>query len=233
MRKKNIFKFLLEDEEEELGGGSDDLESSDMDLEGLGDDEGDDSLDLEGLDDESDSLDLDADGDESLDMDMDSVGDVSDDEIEIDVTEIVNQIETLQSEISSQISSELTTRLDSITSEVKSQIQSLSSNLKQLEDNIYKEFISRIPSPEEYQQLHLASSFPDNVRPEEYFKNNVGNSAQFNGFKSKLDDFRQPLPTDNIFDNDDEFIEDEEEVKVMTVADILNDYDESAVKRSL
>lgn len=162
-----------EDEEE---SPEDDIEAGD-DLEDIEGDPMEDELDVpedEGGEDLEDDLAGDIEGTlDDMGMEDDAeMGGVEEDEVEIDVSEIVDGVNQNANSIN-----DVSTKMDSMSSQVNSYInqlmksnQTLTQQIQQMGQNIEQEFKKRAPTP--YEDIHMRSlsSYPYNQKLTDYFK---------------------------------------------------------------
>ena len=171
------------DEEEIEGGedlGGDEIEGGEDDLEGAMDDVAD---DLGG--EEGEELDADLGGDEEMDlgdeeMDMGDDGEMdlggeemedTSDDVEIDVTELVNSSEEAKesSEMANQKMEDLMGQFDSLSGQLQ-RMETLSTKIEDLEHEMEK----RMPTPEEKLEMRSLDSYPYNVKLTDYWADKEG-----------------------------------------------------------
>lgn len=235
LTEKSNMKVLLEydyynslnEDDEDLG---DELED-DMDIKSNDDIQNDEPEDMEDNSefDETENNDEFAPDENLGDESVDSEISMDDDEIEIDMTDMVEknedlaqQIERLQSSITS-LSNGFNRNIETITQTVQNTKNEIDSKVQSIEQNINKELVKRIPTPNEKIQLQSLHSFPFNVKLTDYWK-----PANQDDNLDKIANVKQDDYYSKIVDE----AENEPKSYTLTSKEVDEDYDEGRVRDS-
>jgi hypothetical protein len=214
-------------EDEEIPADDQDMEAgddiTDDDLEGdLGGDniEGETGDDLEG--DIAGALD-----DMGQDMPAEDMGG---DEVEIDVSEIVDGVNQ-NAESINDISQKMDSMADSVSSYINQLMQTnkqITQQIQQMGQNIEQEFKKRAPTPYENIQMRSLSSYPYNQKLTDFFKPAKGDEYSYsidNPNSSNTDDYQIKVKQGSEDETPKEY--------VLTQQDVEDDFNEIDVRNSL
>jgi len=175
------------------------------------------------------------DGDDIEDADLDTLEtdleDTSEDEVEIDVSEIVDGVDQNSEEITN-ISSKLDsmgTQLGDYISKMMKTNKALANQVNQLEKNMSNEFKKRTPTPNEELFMRSMSSFPYNQKLTDYWKPAEGDEYKYsisNPNQEDSSDYQMKITKKS--DDDGQPKE-----YVLTDKDIDDDYSEVDIRNSL
>lgn len=217
--------YMMEDDEEETQETQDDEE---LDLE-AGDDLGDD-VDLGDDEITNDEEDLGSLEDLEGEPTDEPVDDTSEDEVEVDVTGIVDNVETNQQKITDVESKieDLGSKFDSYIQNMEKVSSSLGSKLSQMTQNLEREIVKRNPTPHEQLTLRSMSAYPYNIRLSDYWTptdNDEYRHSIQNGGEDKSDYQIKVKSKDSEDETPKEYI--------LTQDDIDKEYNETDVRDSL
>jgi hypothetical protein len=127
----------------------------------------------------------------------------SEDEVEVDVTDIVNKVEGTENSVE-----DVEEKIDNIGSQLNQYIEKLTQvnselmdKISELESNMNKQFSKRNPTPNEQLMLRSMSSYPYNQKLSDYWE--VGEKDYFKPKGNMVDDTEDEEPEEYILTQDD------------------------------
>jgi hypothetical protein len=127
----------------------------------------------------------------------------SEDEVEVDVTDIVNKVEGTENSVE-----DVEEKIDNIGSQLNQYIEKLTQvnselmdKISELESNMNKQFSKRNPTPNEQLMLRSMSSYPYNQKLSDYWE--VGEKDYFKPKGNMVDDTEDEEPEEYILTKDD------------------------------